>query len=364
MADAGGRVPPTGVVRVVEHLRTGLERLTRRLVPGSVALLDLGTGAWVTQMLYVAASLGIADELATGPRRSSDVARAVGSDPDATHRLMRTLASKGVLKHRRDGTFTLTRIGDALRSDTPGSLRNMILFGAHPVRWEDWGNLLHSVRTGQTAPEKLRGMRFFEYLDTDRDLASTFNAAMTDMSALTNDPVLAAGDFSTARRIVDVGGGHGSFLTSVLRKVPTAEGVLYDLEAVVTQAQPVLAAGDVAGRCRVEAGSFFDFVPAGADVYLLRNIIHDWGDEEALQILRNVRAGVVDDGRLLLVEMVLPDRAAPHFAQLLDLEMLVAVGGRERTEGQYADLLQRAGFRLRRIIQTASPISIIEAQPV
>lgn len=358
------RTPPVLVVRAVEALRARVERLHRALVPGNIALLDLGTGAWVTQMLYVAASLGIPDQLSDGPRTSLDVARAVGSDPDATDRLMRALVGRGVLRQRRDGTFALTRIGEALRSGTEGSLRDMILFGAHPARWQDWGNLLHSVRTGQTATLKLRGMTFFSYLETDPQLAATFNDAMTSMSALTNDAVAAAGDFSGSQVIVDVGGGLGSFLTSILDQNPTARGVLYDLEPVITKARPALAATRAGGRCTAEAGSFFDAVPAGADTYLLRNIIHDWDDDEALRILQNVRAAVVDGGRVLIVEMVLPRMASTHFAELLNLEMLVAVGGRERTEAQYADLLARTGFRLDRVIPTASPMSIIAATAV
>ena len=332
-----------------------MERLYRGMVPGNIALLDLGTGAWVTQMLYVAAKLGIADQLGDGPRTSADVARAVGSDADATHRLMRALVSKGVLRQHRDGTFALTRIGDALRSGADGSLRDMVLFGADPVRWEDWGNLLHSVQTGETATSKLRGMPFFEYLDTDPGLAATFNDAMTAMSALSNDALVAASDFGDARVIVDVGGGHGSFLSAMLSRYPDARGVLYD-RAPVVEAR----AGD---RLTAEAGSFFDAVPSGGDVYLLRNIIHDWDDERSLQILRNVRTAIADGGTLAIVEMVLPERASTHFAELLNLEMLVAAGGRERTRSEYAELLKQAGFRLTKITPSASPMSIVAATP-
>ena len=359
--EVGGKAPPVRVVKIVERLRAGIERLHRGLVPGNIALLDLGTGAWVTQMLYVAAKLGIPDHLADGPRTSAEVAKAAGSDPDATHRLMRALVSKGVLRQRRDERFALTRIGQALRSDTDGSLREMVLFGAHPVRWQDWGNLLYSVQTGETSTSKLRGMPFFSYLDTDPELAATFNAAMTSMSALTNSAVRAAGDFGSARLIVDVGGGHGSFLASVLQRNPLAKGVLYDREPVVADAQPALDAAGVGDRCTTAAGSFFDSVPEGGDTYLLRNIIHDWDDDEALRILANVRRAIVDGGTLMIVEMVLPELASTQFAELLNLEMLVAVGGRERTEAQYAELLQRAGFRLRRVTPTASPMSIVEA---
>lgn len=340
-----------------------MQRLTQSLVPGNVALLDLGIGHWVTQMLYVAAKLGIADQLAAGPQQANDVARRIGTDPDATYRLMRALASKGVLRERKDGAFALTKIGRAMQSGTEGSLRDMILFTAHPVRWADWGNLLHAVSTGQTATEKLHGKRFFELLETDVELAAVFNNAMTAMSQMSDDAAVAGYDFSGSRLIVDVGGGHGNQLATILRGAPDARGVLYDLGSVVDEPPPMLRAAGVDSRCSVQAGSFFDSVPEGGDVYVLKNIIHDWNDEDALRILRNVRTAIADHGRLLLLEMVLPQRSSPHFSIMLDLEMLVTVGGRERTRAEYANLLSRAGFRLTRVIPTVSPLSIVEGTP-
>jgi hypothetical protein len=357
------RVPPVGLIRAVDAVRNGTQRLIQSLVPGNVALLDLGTGHWVTQMLYVAAKLGIADQLAAGPQRASDVARRIGTDPDATYRLMRALASKGVLRERKDGAFALTKIGRAMQSGTEGSLRDMILFTAHPVRWADWGNLLHAVSTGQTATEKLHGKRFFELLESDVELAGVFNNAMTAMSEMSDAAALAGYDFSGSKLIVDVGGGHGNLLATILRRTPDARGLLYDQTSVVDDAAPVLRAAGVDTRCSVQAGSFFDSVPDGGDVYVLKNIIHDWNDEDALPILRNVRTAIADQGRLVLLEMVLPQRSSPHFSIMLDLEMLVTVGGRERTRAEYANLLSRAGFRLDRVIETVTPVSIIEAVP-
>jgi SAM-dependent methyltransferase len=358
------RIPPVQVVRAIDLVRGGLQRLTRLLAPGGVNLLDLATGGWTTQTLYVAAKLGIPDQLGGGPLRADEVARRVGADPDAVYRLMRALASRGVLRHRRNGTFALTSIGKALRTGTPSSMRDLVLFVGHPLRWEDWGNLLHSVRTGEPAVKMLRGTDFFDYLNTDTELAESFNNAMTAGSEFSIYGVLAAYDFNGFRTIVDIGGGHGRLLAMILGKAPGAKGVLFDLPAVVDGAGPELKRAGVANRCTVASGSFFDSVPEGGDAYLMKAILHDWPDDDALRIMRNIRSAMAPDGKLLLLEAVLPERSSWHIGMLIDLEMLVAVGGRERTHAEWANLLGRAGFRLDRIVETATPVAIIEAVPV
>lgn len=352
------------MVRAIDRVRAGLQRLHRTTAPGNIALLELATGAWTTAALYTAARLGIADQLAAGPKHSNDVAARIGASPDGVHRLMRALTSRGVLTQHADGSFALTRVGDALRSDTEGSLRDMVLFLGHPIRWADWGNLEHSVRTGKTAFAELHGSPFFDYLATDPEFAGVFNRAMTASSGLSDEVALGAYDFSRFRLIVDVGGGHGSVLGTVLRSAPEARGVLYDLPAVVADAGPTLAAAGVADRVSVTGGSFMDSVPDGGDVYVMKNIIHDWSDDDAVTILRNIRTAMAPGGRLVLLEMVLPERANAFIGLMLDLEMLVTAGGRERTRGEYANLLARTGFRLTRVIDTVTPLSIVEAEPV
>lgn len=358
---ARNRVPPVPLIRAVDRVRAALAKLHRSSVPGNIALLELATGSWTTQVLYVAATLGIADRLAAGPLRSDVVAGQVSADPAAVHRLMRAMASRGVLRERRDGRFALTPVGQALRTDVEGSLRDMVLFIGHPARWADWGSLLYSVQTGLPAAEKLRGMPFFEYLDTDPEFAQVFNNAMTAASGLANDIALAAYDFTDARRVVDVGGGHGAVLSTILRSAPDAHGVLYDLPKVVGNARPLLEAAGVAQRCTIEGGSFMESVPGGGDVYVMKNIIHDWSDDDALRILCNIRTAIADGGKLILLEMVLPQRASSFIGHMLDLEMLLMLHGRERTRAQYYDLLDRAGLRLTRVIPTVSPMSVVEA---
>ncbi|BBY16474.1 methyltransferase [Mycolicibacterium litorale] len=358
------KVPPQRLVRAVDRIRAGLQRAHRSTAPGNIALLELATGAWTTAALYTAARLGVPDQLAAGPRHAKDVAARIGVDADGVYRLMRALASRGVLTQRADGSFALTRVGDALRSDAEGSLRDMVLFIGHPIRWADWGNLEHSVRTGGTAFSELHGRPFFEYLDTDPEFAAVFNNAMTASSGLADEVALGAYDFTGVRLVVDVGGGHGSVLSTILRSAPEARGVLYDLPAVVAGAGPTFDAAGVADRASATGGSFMDSVPDGGDTYVMKNIIHDWNDDDAVRILRNIRTAITPGGKLLLLEMVLPERANGFIGLLLDLEMLVTAGGRERTRGEYANLLSRTGFRITRVIDTVTPLSIIEADPV
>ena len=364
MPEKPPRIPPLALVRAINSVRAGAQLVSRALAPGGINVLELVTGAWTAQAIYVAVKLGIPDQVADRPLTADEVARRVGADRGAVYRLMRALASKGVLRHRSDGTFRLTSTGKALRTGTPGSMRDMALFLGHPLRWEDWGHLLYSVQTGKPSVDKLRGMPFFEYVETDRDLAEAFNNGMTAASEFAIYSVLAAYDFAGFRTIVDIGGGHGRLLSMILAKTPGATGVLFDLQSVVDGAEAELEQAGVADRCKVVGGSFFESVPDGGDAYLMKNIIHDWPDDDAVRILRNVRNAVEPGAKLLLLENVLPERSSSHIGMLLDLEMLVAVGGKERTHAEWSELLSKAGFRLDRVVPTATPVSIVEAIPV
>jgi hypothetical protein len=299
------KAPPSWLLNGIGRVRAG-----RSAVPANLALLEMAQGAWLFQSLYVAAKLGIADALRDGPLTADEVARRVNADPDATHRLMRALASNAVLKLRGDGRFALPRTGQALRSDAEGSMAPMIEFIGSP---EHWGSLLYSAQTGKTAAEKLRGVPIFDYLETNPEYARVFNEAMTGVSAMSIDAAVPLYDFTDRRLIVDVGGGHGALLAAVLAQSPTAQGVLFDLPSVVEGAGRALDAAGVTQRCTVTGGSFFDSVPDGGDAYLLKSIIHDWDDASALTILRNVRAAIAADGKLLLLELVLPKRGAATF---------------------------------------------------
>lgn len=364
MSEKPPRIPPVRLVRAIDTVRAGLQRLQGTLAPGGIRLLELATGAWVTQTIYVATKLGIPDELARGALSAEEVARRVGTNPDATFRIMRALAAVGVLRRRRDGRFALTSVGQPLRSGVPGTMRDLVLWIGHPKRWEDWGHLLYTVQTGQPATEMLRGMPTFEYLETDRELAEAFNNAMTSGSEFAIHSTLAAYDFSGFGTIIDVGGGHGRLLSKILEKVPGARGVLFDLPSVVDGAGPELKSAGVAERCKVVGGSFFDTVPDGGDAYVMKSILHDWSDDDAERILRNIRGAIAPASKLVLLEAVLPERPSSQIEVMFDLEMMVALHGKERTRAQWSDLLRRAGFRLDRVVDTAGPVAVIEAVPV
>lgn len=357
------KTPPAHLMNAIGRVRAGLGFLRRSAVPPNVALLELAQGAWVTQALYAAVKLRLADELADGPLSADELARRANSDAGATYRVMRALAGQGVFTLRRDGRFALTRMGRMLRSDVVGSMAPMIAMVGSTEHWQHWSDLLYSVRTGRTAVQKQRGAEIFEYLETNPEYAAIFNDAMTGVSAMAIEAAVPAYDFTDRRLIVDVGGGHGALLVAVLKAAPSADGILFDLPSVADGGRSAVQASGLAQRCTVEGGSFFDSVPADGDTYLMKTVIHDWDDEKALAILRNVRAAIADDGRLLLFELVLPEGAPPHPGLLLDLEMLVHAGGRERTGAEYANLLSQAGFRQTRVIATTGPMSIVEAVP-
>lgn len=344
-------------------MRAALGFLHLSAVPPNIALFELAQGAWVTQALHAAVKLRLADELAAGPLPAAEVAKRAGSDPGATYRLLRALASKGLFTLRSDDRFALTRLGHLLRSDAEGSMAPMIALVGSSEHWQHWSDLEYSVRTGRTAVEKQRGVPIFDYLAINAEYATTFNNAMTGVSTIAIDAAVPLYDFTGHRLIVDVGGGHGALLIAALTAAPTAKGILLDLKTVADGARAAVDAAGLSHRCSVTAGSFFDSVPAGGDAYLLKTVIHDWDDDESVAILRNVRTAIAEDGRLLLFELVLPEGAPPHPGLLLDLEMLVHAGGRERTADEYAKLLAQAGFRQTRIIPTTGPMSIVEAVP-
>ena len=356
------KLPPAPIARVVDSVRRRLRRIDQKLVPAPIAVQDMMTGAFFARAIYTAAKFGIADVLSDGPLTAEAIAQRVDANPDAVGRLLRTLASRGIFAQQPDGRFALTPLADALRSDAPTSARGVVLFWGDERHWEHWGQLPAAVRTGRPTVEALRGKPMFDFLEGDPEFAAIFNDAMTSVSDMETPVVLGAYDFTDAGTIVDVGGGQGRLLAAILRKWPQTNGILFDSESVVKGAPAVLDAAGVADRCSVVGGSFFESVPSHADVYVLKHIVHDWDESSVLQILRNVRAAMSSDAKLLVIECVVPDDGREHLSKLLDLEMLVTGTGKERTADEYAELLRTAGFRCTRVIPTVGPTSIVEAE--
>jgi DNA-binding Lrp family transcriptional regulator len=357
------KIPPAKAARIVERFRHHLYRLHQRSAPSAAAMLELLTGAWVAQAVQAAAELGIADVLAEGPLPLNDLADRVGADPDALRRLMRALISRGVFRQRRNGRYDLTALANTLRLDARPSMSSWARLIGSPQHREHWSLLVEAVRSGKAVLPQLRGKEAFEYLKDEPELAKVFNDAMTAISDLMELTVVAGYHFGSYRTIIDVGGGHGGQLSAILAATPNARGVLYDLPEVVAGASALLRQRGVEDRVRTEGGSFFDSIPSGGDAYVLKNVVHDWPHEQAVAILRNVRVAVGADATVLLVEMVLPEHDRDFAGKWADLEMLVQANGRERAAAEYRDLLAQAGFRMTRIVQTASPLSVIEATP-
>lgn len=356
------KISSVKALRATEVARHYLARLRQRMVPPAAALMEMILSAWSAQAIAAAADLGIADALAKGPLSAKELAVAVSADADAVSRLMRALIGHGIFRQRRDGRYDLTPLGDALRSDAKMSVLGMAKWVGTPQEREHWSQLTQAIRTGHSVVEELRGKAFFDYLSGEPDLAEIFNRAMTSTSDLAVAPVVAAYDFSAYTTVVDVGGGHGRLLAAVLAATPQARGILFDQPQVVAGAASVLSDHQVTDRVQIAEGSFFDDdIPSGGDAYVLKFIMHDWPDDEAVRILHNVRAAAGVGKKVLLVEQVIPQHDRDFLGKWLDLEMLVLGSGRERTAAEYEQLLCRAGFQMTRVIETVSPFGVIEA---
>jgi SAM-dependent methyltransferase len=331
--------------------------------PAATKLRFLFSANWLAQAVHAAAELGIADLLAAGPRTADDLAAATGTHAPSLYRLLRALAGYGVFAEDDAGRFGLTPMAEYLRSDVPGSQRAAArcIPTTHSPAYQE---IVHSVRTGEPAFARVFGKPLFDWLAGRPEQAPLFDATMTGVHGDESRAMLDAYDLADRERLVDVGGGNGSTLRAALERYPGLTGVLFDRPHVVERARTALAGTPVAGRVEFAAGDFFAAVPAGGDVYLLRHILHDWYDPECVKILTNIRRAMRPDGRLLVVESVIPPGNGEFFGKLLDLTMLVVVGGMERTEDEYRRLFESVGFRLARVVPTAVEVSVLEAVPV
>jgi hypothetical protein len=331
-------------------------------LPPHLALRQMLTGYWISQAIHVAAQLGLADLLKDGPVPLPQLARATGTHSRSLYRLLRALASVGVFAEEEGQRFSQTPLSECLRSDVPGSQRSLAIMNGEE-HFRCWGDLLYSVQTGQTAFPKIFGQPIFDYLAGHPHQARLFDDAMVGVHGAESAAMLDVYDLTGVGTLVDIGGGNGSLLTVALRRYPALRGILFDRPDVVERARPVLQAAGLAERCTAVGGNFFESVPAGGDVYLMRHIIHDWDDEQCRTILRHCRTVVPPTGRLLIIETVIPAGSGASWAKFLDLNMLVIPGGMERTEAEYRELLGAAGFRLQRVVPTSAGVDVIESVP-
>jgi len=332
-------------------------------LPPQTVLYQIATGHYFSRALFLVAKLGIPDLLAEGPRPIDELAQETGSHAPSLRRVLRLLVSIEILEEHEDGTFALTSTGEWLRAGIPGSFRSTVLLLSGTSIQEAWGELEWVVRTGDPVFRKRGFSDPFVQMAQDPDAAANFDEAMAAFTKIAAVAVAAVYDFAPLRTVVDVGGGNGALLIGILRAHPHLRGIVFDQPHVVERAQTQIAANQLADRCSVAGGSFFDTAPEGADAYLLKHVIHDWNDEDALRILKRCRDAMPEHGKLLIVENVYPSRIDRSLesrgATANDVNMLVNTGGRQRSEAEFTALYAAAGFTLTRIVP--SPIvSVIE----
>lgn len=329
--------------------------------PPHLELIGMATAIWKARALYAAAHLGLADLLAGESQDVAALAVHTGTHAPSLHRLLRALASFGVLTEAGPQRFALTPLGAALRRDAPGAARSTVLTLAGDWQWRAWSHFLASLTTGGTGLAAATGQELFTYLAAHPQDSVRFDEAMVGLYGSLWPSVVAAWDFSPLKSVADIGGGVGLLLAAILSAHPHLRGLLLEQAATVAKARQVMEQRGFTPRCEIVAGDFFAAVPSGHDAYVLAHVLHDWDDAQCLSILRRCREAMHRDARLLIVETVLPAGDAPHPGKLLDLVMLTVTGGRERTEPEFADLLVAAGLRLVRVVPTAAAQSIVEA---
>jgi hypothetical protein len=327
-------------------------------------ILQIITNFWSSRAVCVFAKLGIPDLLKSGPKTTEELAAATKMHAPSLYRVLRALSTIGFVSATSDGRFAQTPVSEILVTDAPGSLRWFTISELGQEHYPAWGNLMHSVKTGEIAFDNFFGADIWKYFEQNPEDAAVFNNSMSGVTAATNEEILALYDFSSFGTVVDIGGGHGGLITSILKANPKLKGILLDAPQVVEGARPKIEAAGLADRCQAVGGDFFKSVPAGGDAYVMKWIIHDWDDERAITILKNCRNQMSSKGKVIIVDCVVPENNEPDFSKFFDLNMLVMTGGKERTEKEFAQLLGAAGFKLLRVISTKVPTSIVEAEPV
>jgi hypothetical protein len=331
--------------------------------PPSAQMMQMITGLWTSCCIYTAVKLDVADRLIEKPKTASQLAVETRTHEPSLYRLLRALSSIGIFFENENNEFELTSLGNTLRSDLPGSMRAIAIMNMED-HFGAWGNLLHSIKTGEIAFDDLHRTSIWGYYERNPQQGSNFNKAMAGMTQGIIMHLLPAYDFSVFKTIVDIGGGNGALLCGILKSALATRGIVYDSEEYIRdQAVRYINENHLQGRCSFEAGSFFDTVPPGASAYLMKSILHDWDDEHARKILANVQKAMGKGSKLLLIEAVVPERNIPHPGKLMDINMMVMTGGRERAAKEWKDLIEESGLNFPKIIPTGSPMfCILEAE--
>ncbi len=354
------KLPPVWFIRILDGFRKGLIWLNRHLFPANVVLYEQFQYFWLLSCMRVAAELDIAGILKEGPRRTDEIAERVKADPGALFRMMRALASQGIFRQKRNGRFANTSLSLPL-TDGPGSVRSVILHHLGKINWNLLGELPYSVKTGNEAFPLLYGTDVYTFIANRQDEYAVFDRSMSDLSRMSVGPVFHAYDFTGFRTIADIGGGEGMLLSIILSENRKASGILLDLPEAIKKARVLFRERDLTERINMVEGSFFEIVPPEADCYILKNVIHNWGDEDCLKILANIRQAIPKNGKLLIMEMIVEEGNRSSFSKLIDIQMMVMNrGAKERSFIEFSGLLQTAGFGNIKVHRTIAPLSVIE----
>lgn len=334
-----------------------------RGLPPEAVMMQMASGYWMTQLIYAAAKLGIADLLKDGPKSCEEIASATGTNPKSIYRVLRTLAGAGVFAETEHGHFTLTPLASSLQSGIPGSMRAMaVMFGEE--QYQAWGNILYTLQTGESSFEHMYGVPMFKYFVDNPEPGEIYEEAMTSVSAAEKAEILKSYDFSYIKKLVEVGGGHGSFISSILLANPNMKGILFDQPYVIEGAHIIKDLG-LEDRCEQIAGNFYESVPSGGDAYSLKHVLHGCSDEQSITVMKNCHKAMVDNGKLLIVERIVGSGPDSFLAKFLDVNMMLLVkGGCERTEAEYRNIIEASGFKVTKVVPSKSGTSVIEAVKV
>jgi len=360
-SSANKKLPPVWLVNKINSFRTALLTLNKKIFPGNVVLYEQFQYFWLLPSLHVAATLNIAEVLRNGPKSIEDISNEVHAHSPSLYRVMRSLSSHGIFKEKENRIFTLNRVSMALL-DGPGSLRYTIIHHLGIVNWVAMGNLLHTVKTGEDAFTHAHGKPIYDYLSEHPEEYELFDKSMSNLSDMGLPLILQACDFSKACKVADIGGGEGFLLSQVLKTYPKLQGFLFDLPEALVKSETMLESNGVGPRTEIVPGNFFEKIPVSADLYILKNILHNWDDAHCLKILSNIKEAMPDGAQVYIIDMVIPENNSPSISKLLDIQMLgIMEGGRERTCKEFSVLIEKAGLRLQSLIQTIGPLSILIA---
>jgi hypothetical protein len=354
-------VPPAGLFSIIKGLRTFFRKMQNVFIPPTVEVFEKAQQIWIAKALGVACELNLADILKTGPKTIEEIANESHTHPQSLCRLLRALAGEGIFKELPGKIFTNTRLSLALTSD-PGSMKYMIQHQMNETNWNIIGKLNFSIATGQSAAREVLGTDIFDHLSKNTEKNELYNKAMTNTSVLSSTAILSAYSFRDLKCVVDIGGGEGHLLANILKKNRHLRGILFDFPHVVKNAGATFDQLGTGNRVQIVSGNFFETIPAGGDTYIMKNILHAFDDTTCIKLLKNIRSSMNDRVRLLIIETVISENNKPEFGKLFDLQMLLGTeGGKERTRKEFQYIIKESGFRLKKVIPTVSPFSIVEA---